>query len=85
MKRGRPTARIETQKEIIEVLSSANIPMTISSITKNISKKLNRRISWNTVEKYIKELVAMDKITPITLPHSKTEGKDGLTVYILKE
>lgn len=85
MKRGRPTVRIEIQKEIVEVLSSTNIPMTTSSITKNISRKLNRRISWNTVEKYIRELVTMDRISPVPLPHSKKIGETGLVVYRLKK
>ena len=85
MKRGRPSIRIEIQKEIMNVLAFSNVPMTISSIAKLISKKLNRRVSWNTVEKYIKELVTMDRVSPITLPHSKKEGKDGLTVYVLKK
>lgn len=85
MKRGRPTVRIEVQREIIEVLSSKNVPMTTSSIANAISKKLGKKVSWNTIEKYINELVAMDKVSPIVLPHSKQEGKDGLTVYTIKK
>jgi len=85
MKRGRPTVRIEVQREIIEVLSSKNVPMTTSSIANAISKKLGKKVSWNTIEKYINELVAMDKVSPIVLPHSKLEGKDGLTVYTIKK
>ncbi len=84
MKRGRPNVRREIQKEIINVLSTKNIPMTTSNIAREISKKLNKRVSWNTVEKYIKELVNMDKVTPIQLPHSKKQGERGLTLYKLK-
>lgn len=85
MKRGRPTVRIKIQKEIIEALSSTNLPMTVSSVARDISTKLNRRVSWNTIEKYIKELVAMDKVAPITLPHSKKSGETGLVVYTVKK
>lgn len=84
MKRGRPTVRTEIQKEIIEALSSTNLPMTVSGMARNISTKLNRRISWNTIEKYTRELVAMDKVAPITLPHSKKSGESGLVVYTMK-
>jgi predicted transcriptional regulator len=85
MKRGRPTIRIEVQKGIIEVLSSTSVPMNTSSITKNISKKLNKNLSWNTVQKYLDELVKLGKIQTIKLPHSKQEGKEGLTLYTLKK
>lgn len=84
MKRGRPTARMDMHREIVEALSSMNTPMTTSGISRIITKKLNRRVSWNTIEKYVSELVAMERVTPITLPHSKEAGKTGLTVYALK-
>ena len=84
VKRGRPNKRMAMQNQIIEVLSSFKTPMTTTSITKYISQKTNKAISWNTTEKYIQELVKLDKIQAIKLPHSKQEGKEGLTVYILK-
>ncbi len=85
MKRGRPSKRFLIQSEIVSLLSSSNIPLTTAFITKALSKKLNQNINWNTVEKYVKELVNNDKIQPIELPHSKKEGKKGLTVYTLKK
>jgi len=84
MKRGRPNKRTVIQNQIIEVLSLFRAPMTTTSITKHISQKMNKEVSWNTTEKYIRELVKLDKIQAINLPHSKQEGKQGLTVYILK-
>jgi hypothetical protein len=59
--------------------------MTISALAKIISGKLNTRISWNTIQKYLDELVQMNKIQPMPLPHSKIDGKTGLTVYQLKK
>ena len=85
MKRGRPNVRNLIQGSILETLSSTQFPMTISSLAKIISTKHNRSISWNTIEKYLNELTEMNKIQPMPLPHSKIEGKTGLTVYQLKK
>lgn len=84
MKRGRPNKRKIIQQAVIELLSSLEYPISILTIKKRISSKLNQKLSWNTVKKYIDELVEANKIQPIILPHSKKEGKHGLTVYILK-
>jgi len=46
---------------------------------------LNRRLSWNTVQKYLQELVDLGKVEVISTPHSKKDGKEGLTVYMLKK
>lgn len=85
MKRGRPSVRITVQTNILEVLSSSQFPMTISSLAKIISPKVGRTVSWNTVQKYLDELVQLNKIQPMPLPHSKIEGKTGLVVYQLKK
>lgn len=85
MKRGRPSVRITVQTNILEVLSSSQFPMTISSLAKIISPKIGRTVSWNTVQKYLDELVQLNKIQPMPLPHSKIEGKTGLVVYQLKK
>ena len=85
MKRGRPSARNLVQTNILEVLSSSPIPHTVSSLAKTISPKVGRTVSWNTIQKYLDELVQMDKIQPMPLPHSKIEGKTGLTVYQMKK
>jgi hypothetical protein len=85
MKRGRPSARNLVQTNILEVLSSSPIPYTVSSLAKTISPKVGRTVSWNTVQKYLDELVQIGKIQPLPLPHSKIEGKIGLTVYQIKK
>ncbi|MCM8786110.1 MAG: hypothetical protein NC899_07765 [Candidatus Omnitrophica bacterium] len=85
MKRGRPNKRNEIQFYILKILSSIKTPLTISTISKLISKELKSNVSWNTVQKYIQELVKLDKIQTITVPHSKIENKNGLTLYILKK
>lgn len=85
MKRGRPSKRFPIQSLILEVLREGKVPMSVLSITKKISEKTNSNVSWNTVKKYLDELVRLDKVRSITLPHSKIEGKDGLTIYTLKK
>jgi len=85
MKRGRPNERGLIQTSILEVLSSTQLPLTVSSLAKTISPKVGRTVSWNTVQKYLDELVQIGKVQPMPLPHSKIEGKTGLTVYQLKK
>jgi len=85
MKRGRPNIRARVQTLILDNLSSSQTPLTISTITRFISKNLERKISWNTTQKYLQELVEANKVQAIQLPHSKVEKKIGLTVYILKK
>lgn len=85
MKRGRPAIRDTVQNNLMSVLSSSQTPLTVSSLTRFVSKVINRNVSWNTVQKYIDELIAVDKIQAIPLPHSKIEDKEGLTVYVLKK
>lgn len=85
MKRGRPNIRYSTQKEIINVLLQINTPATISIISREVSKTVNKSVSWNTVQKYLQELVEAGKVQAIQLPHSKTENKAGLIVYALKK
>jgi len=85
MKRGRHNMRRSVQEEIIKVVSSFNTPITTSVMRKEISKILNRNISWNTIQKYLTELVETGRIQPIQLPHSKLENKSGLIVYALKK
>ena len=85
MKRGRPSLRNQLKPEILKILEEAKVPLTINSIRKKLSQKLNRRISWNTIRKYLLELVEFDQIQVVKTPHSKIENKEGLTLYTLKK
>lgn len=69
----------------MSVLSSSQTPLTVSSLTRFVSKEVNKSVSWNTVQKYLEELIQTERVQAITLPHSKIENKDGLTVYVLKK
>lgn len=83
IKRGRPSLRNIVQQHVIKCLQEIDIPISIEALRKEISKNLGRNLSWNTVQKYLQELVEMGKVDAIPMPHSKKEG-EGLTVYILK-
>lgn len=85
MKRGRPNIRRIVQGEITNILSKFNTPLAVSIISKEVSKMLNKPVSWNTVQKYIQELVESGIVQAIQLPHSKLENKPGLVVYTLKK
>ena len=84
MKRGRPNIRRVVQDQIITTLGHINTPITISTLLKEVSQSVNREISWNTIQKYVQELVESGKIQAIQLPHSKIENRAGLVVYTLK-
>jgi predicted oxidoreductase (fatty acid repression mutant protein) len=84
MKRGRRSIREEVKSQILDVLSNTKLPLTTSSIRMLILKKFNKNLSWNTVQKYLNELVKSNQLSTIHLPHSKEKKKTGITVYILK-
>lgn len=83
MKRGRPAIRSLIQSLIIECLQEVDMPISIESLRKKVSEKFGKSVSWNTVQKYLQELVELGKIEAISTPHSKKEG-EGLTVYMIK-
>jgi len=84
MKRGRPNKRSSTHVLIMEMLGSSASPMTVSAMTRIVSEKTGHSVSWNTVQKYLQELVEMNKVQAMALPHSKTAGRTGLVVYTLR-
>lgn len=42
-----------------------NIPQNIEAIRRHVSIKVGREVSWNTVKKYIDELIEMGKVEQI--------------------
>lgn len=85
MRRGRPNIRDVIQNNLITVLSSSQTPLTVSSLTRFVSKEVNKSVSWNTIQKYLDELIQNQRVQAIELPHSKIENRNGLTVYVLKK
>jgi len=85
MKRGRKNIRNQVQISVLEILGENRSGLNIESLRSRISIKFNHEVSWNTVQKYIQELVEINKIQPTILPHSKDQTKEGLTLYTLKK
>lgn len=85
MKRGRPSVRNQIQPKILEILSKSDFPINVSSICRHISLEIKKPVNWNTVKKYLDELVKLEKVQAIPLPHSKKEDKTGLIVYSIKK
>lgn len=73
------------QNKLLTVLESSETPLTTSSLTRFVSKEVNKTVSWNTVQKYLNELIDNKVVQAISLPHSKLEDKSGLTVYVMRK
>ena len=84
MKRGRPSKRSDVLKAILTILEKSGVPLTTSALSRLMAEELDIQTSWNTVQKYVRELVETNHIKPIPLPHSKKSGETGLVVYTLK-
>jgi repressor of nif and glnA expression len=85
MKRGRPSLRNQLKPEILKILEESQVPLTINSICKKLSERLNRKISWNTIRKYLFELMEFEQVQVIKTIHSKEKNKNGLTLYTIKK
>jgi Fe2+ or Zn2+ uptake regulation protein len=84
VKRGRPSFRSIVQPAILATLKASRIPLTISAIRRELMKQLKGGTSWNTVYKYVDQLVKVGKVEAVSLLHSKIKGKSGLTLYRLR-
>ena len=85
MKRGRRSKRNDVYETALQILSESRVHMNITAISNTIYQKTGKQFSWNTIQKYIDELVKADKVQAIRLPPSKDDKKEGLTVYSLKK
>ncbi len=85
MRRGRPSKRVVIKDEILKILGSSGVPMTTSALGRILNEKLGSNISWNTIQKYVSEMVETNQLKPVSLPHSKKKGETGLVVYTLKD
>ena len=85
MKRGRPNKRADVRSAILKTLEGSPIPLTTSALGRLVSEQLGAQISWNTIQKYVRELVETNKAHAIPLLHSKRAGETGLVVYTIKK
>ena len=85
MKRGRPNKRAAIRKAILTTLEKSDVPLTASAMGRFVSEEFGAQVSWNTIQKYLRELVETNQVRPLALPHSKKKGETGLIVYALKK
>ena len=69
-----PKPKTELKGDILRTLREAERPLNIYSIQKKLQDRKPEGPSWNTVHKYIKELVDNNKIEEIKVT-------DGSTIY----
>lgn len=82
MKRGRRSQETQFKMLILDIVKTAETPLTIEVLRKLISNRTGKNCSWNTVRKYLNQLVEEHKIVRTELPHSHDPLKrTGLTVY----
>jgi len=68
MKRGRRDQSVEFKTAITKVIKSSKTPLTIEAIRSLVSQKKGRTVSWNTIYKYLEELVGEGIIKKTELP-----------------
>jgi len=84
MKRGRPSKRYEIYALIEEYFLNNPYPSNVRRISEFVSQRIGKPISWNTVKKYLEELVRIDKLKKIRTQHSKNPEKEGITLYYME-
>jgi len=80
MKQGRPAAREEFRREILEVLGGYQYPATIATVKRLLDTRRMRPCGWDTVQKYLQELADERLILRQSLPTER--GRKPLVVYI---
>ena len=85
MKRGRPAKRQSIKNAILGILEKSTVPMTTSAMSRIMQEDLKIHASWNTIQKYVRELVETNQIKTISLPHSKKAGETGLVLYTINK
>jgi hypothetical protein len=80
MKGGRPAMREQFRREIINVLADYQYPATTSTVKRLLDLRHGRPCGWDTVEKYLQELVADQLVAREALP---AQGlRKPLVVYL---
>ncbi|MCS7123402.1 MAG: winged helix-turn-helix transcriptional regulator [Candidatus Aenigmarchaeota archaeon] len=74
MKVGRPCKRLETQKKILETLSSVKYPLTLLKIARASG------LNWGTAKKYLNELISLEKVKAIEL---NTNKRKKIKLYVI--
>jgi len=79
---GRRPVRFEIESKILKILEKTEVPITCSFVKKEISKK--RKVHFDTVKKYLEDLVQRDVIFKKILSPTKKQHNKGMTLYSKK-
>ena len=80
MKHGRPAMREHFRHEILEALQQLPYPVTVSTIRHLVEARSAQRSGWDTIQKYLEELVAERLVLRQPLPTQP--GRKPLVVYL---
>jgi predicted transcriptional regulator len=76
---GRRPVRFEIESKIMKTIDKTEVPVTCSFVKKEISNR--KKVHFDTVKKYLEELVQRNVLFKKTLPPTKKQHKRGMTLY----
>ena len=68
MKRGRPAMRQQFRQQILEALGEVRYPATVTTVRRRIQNRTDRSCGYDTVHKYLEELVSERLVLRQALP-----------------
>lgn len=80
MKSGRPAMRGQFREDILQALADHEHPATITGLKRRIESRRGRPCGWETVRKYLDELVTERLVLRQTLPAEP--GRKPLELYL---
>ena len=80
MKRGRPAMGAEFRRQILRILSAAEYPVTATTIKQLLDERRAHPCGWDTVRKYVEELVTERLVLRQALPTER--GRKPLVIYL---
>ena len=79
---GRRPIKFEVESKILRILDKTEVPVTCSYVRKEITKR--KKTHFDTVKKYLEDLVQRDVIFKKVLPPTKKQHRKGMTLYSKK-
>jgi len=80
MKTGRPAMRRQFREHILNALSDHEYPATVTGLKRRVESQCGRPCGWDTVRKYLDELVAERLVMRQALPAEP--GRKPLELYL---
>jgi hypothetical protein len=81
---GRKPIKMQVQTVALDILGHAEFPVSCNVLKKEIRQRLGKNTHFDTVKKYLDDLVRKDMIFRKELPPAKKEHKKGVVLYSKK-